>query len=117
MACEIDAKPAGHLGFLRVWTGAPATGTPKKALETYLGGEKNVKNAKFSDVKVGGLAATEVVFDTYSELLEETKPQRALAVSTPRGVAVLVLGGLDADENKAMLPAYELAKRTLTPTG
>src|SRR4051794_40502368 len=22
MVCEIDAKPAGHIGFLRVWTGA-----------------------------------------------------------------------------------------------
>ena len=42
-----------------------------------------------------------------------SKEQRALAVTTKRGPVVLHLGGLDTEEHRAMLPAYELAKRTL----
>ncbi|KOV56159.1 hypothetical protein ADK64_41460 [Streptomyces sp. MMG1121] len=48
-----------------------------------------------------------------SKLLEETKKETALAVSTPDGPVVLHLGGMDMEEHEAMRPAYELARQTL----
>ncbi len=37
-------------------------------------------------------------------------------MSTPKGVVVLALGGLDTGEHEQMLPAYQLAKQSLTVT-
>jgi hypothetical protein len=113
VACEIDAKPAGHLGFLRVWTGAPGAGTARQALDTLLAAEKKVTKKTFTETKAGALPAVEVVYEAYSEAMQESRVQHALAVTTPRGVTILHLGGLDSSENAAMLPAFELAKRTL----
>ncbi|MEU0406082.1 lipoprotein, partial [Streptomyces sp. NPDC006197] len=67
----------------------------------------------YRETRAGALAAAEVTYTTHSELTDETKEQRAFAVSTPKGAVVIVhLGGLDTDEHRAMLPAYELAKST-----
>ncbi|MFD5348217.1 lipoprotein [Streptomyces anulatus] len=37
------------------------------------------------------------------------------AVATPDGPVVVHLGGMDTEEHTAMLPAFELAKKTLKP--
>lgn len=113
-ACEVDAKPAGHLGFLRVWTGAGAAETPRTALKAFVAdsGDKPSKIV-YTDVKAGGLEATEVSYMVYSELMEEARKQRAFAVTAAGSVIVVHIGGLDSAEHDAMLPAYELAKRTL----
>lgn len=113
MACEIDAKPAGNVGFLRVWTSAVKGGTPRAALETFIAAERNARKAAYTEIKAGSLPAAEVVYETYSKLLDESKQEHALAVMTPGGAVVLHLGGMDTDEHKAMLPAYELAKKSL----
>lgn len=52
-------------------------------------------------------------YETYSKLLDESKREHALAVITPSGAVVLHLGGMDTNEHKEMLPAYELAKQSL----
>ncbi|QGV80194.1 hypothetical protein EIZ62_19595 [Streptomyces ficellus] len=117
LVCEVDAKPAGHVGFVRVWTGGDAKETPREALEAYVGDEENASKAAYQEIKAGALAATEVSFTISSEFTDGPKPERAFAVSTPRGVVVVHLGGLDAAEHKAMLPAYELAKRTVALAG
>ncbi|MFK8906527.1 lipoprotein [Streptomyces sp. YS-3] len=113
LACEIDAKPAGNIGFLRAWTSSLRGGTPRAALTAFVATEKNARKATYTDIKAGSLPAAEVVYETYSELLEESKQGHALAVTTPSGAVVLHLGGLDTDEHKGMLPAYELAKSSL----
>jgi hypothetical protein len=112
--CEVDAKPAGHLGFLRVWTGAGTAETPRTALKAFVAdsGDKPSKIV-YTDVKAGGLRATEVSYMLYSELTEEARKQRAFAVTAAGSVVVVHIGGLDSAEHDAMLPAYELAKRTL----
>jgi hypothetical protein len=113
-ACEIDAKPAGHIGFLRVWAGEPGDADAGSVLRAFVAAEDNVSKEKYRDVKTGGgVAGVEVEYLYTSKLLDETKKERALAVTTPDGPVVLHLGGMDTEEHEAMLPAYELAKRTL----
>ncbi|GHI03829.1 hypothetical protein Scel_21500 [Streptomyces cellostaticus] len=113
-ACEIDAKPAGAIGFLRVWTGKPGDADARTVLRQFVAAEDNVSKEKYRSFTTGGgLAGVEVEYLYTSKLLEETKKESALAVATPAGPVVLHLGGLDTKEHEAMLPAYELAKRTL----
>ncbi|WP_330461372.1 lipoprotein [Streptomyces sp. NBC_00820] len=113
-ACEIDAKPAGHLGFLRVWTGKPGAGDARAVLREFVAAEDDVSEERYRAVELGGgLSGVEVRYLYTSKLLDETKKETAFAVSTPQGPVVVHLGGLDTEEHEAMLPAYELAKRTL----
>ncbi|MFJ9024871.1 lipoprotein [Streptomyces sp. NPDC102259] len=118
MACEVDAKPAGKIGFLRVWTGDPGDTDARAVLEDFVAAEQGASGARYSTVKAGDITGTEVAYVTTSELLEETKQEHAFAVTTSEGPVVLHLGGMDTAEHEAMLPAYELAKSTLhTTTG
>ncbi|WP_406208697.1 lipoprotein [Streptomyces sp. NBC_01017] len=112
-ACEVDAKPAGNIGFLRVWTGEPGDDDARTVLEAFLADENGVSKAKYSAFKTGDLAGAEVKYLVTSKLLEETKEETALAVTTEKGPVVIHLGGMDTEEHRAMLPAYELAKKTL----
>ena len=113
-ACEIDAKPAGNIGFLRVWTGKPGDADARTVLKEFVAAEKGAEQAKYRAFKTAdGVTGAEVTYMYTSEALDETKEERALAVATKRGPVVLHLGGLDTDEHRAMLPAYELARRTL----
>ncbi|MFF7167419.1 lipoprotein [Streptomyces sp. NPDC008086] len=112
-ACEVDAKPAGNIGFLRIWTGEPGAEDARGVLEAFLADETGVSKAKYSAFKTGGVAGAEVKYLVTSELLEETKEETALAVTTEKGPIVIHLGGMDTEEHRAMLPAYELAKKTL----
>ncbi|MEU2872406.1 lipoprotein [Streptomyces olivoreticuli] len=113
-ACELDAKPAGNIGFIRVWTADNMTDkSPRQVLEAFTSEVKQVSDQQFSDIKAGELAAAEVVYKVKTILADEPKPERALAVTTPKGVTVVHLGGFDAQEYQEMLPAYEQAKKTV----
>lgn len=112
-ACEVDAKPAGNIGFLRVWTGKPGNDDARAVLEAFVAAENNTSNAKYSSFKAGDVSGVEVKYLFTSKLLEETKEESALAVTTKKGPVVIHLGGMDTEEHRQMLPAYELAKRTL----
>ncbi|MGQ5633442.1 MULTISPECIES: lipoprotein [unclassified Streptomyces] len=113
-ACEIDAKPAGHIGFLRVWTGKAGAAAPGTVLRQFVAAEDGAGKATYRSVRTGGgLKAVEVEYLYTSKLLGETKKETALAVGTPDGPVVLHLGGMDTEEHEAMRPAYELAKQTL----
>ncbi|QLE75629.1 hypothetical protein FGW37_32160 [Streptomyces rectiverticillatus] len=115
-ACELDAKPAGNIGFMRVWTTDRTDSSARRTLETYMAEEKDVTEQKISEIKAGDdLPASEVVYTQKSALTDEPRQQRALAVKTPKGVTIVHLGGLDTEEHKEMLPAYELAKKSMTP--
>lgn len=113
-ACEIDAKPAGNIGFLRVWTGRPGGPGARSALRDFVAAEDGVSEEKYHSFRTsGGVAGVEVEYLYTSKLLDETKKETALAVGTPDGPVVLHLGGMDTEEHEEMRPAYELAKRTL----
>ncbi|WP_306205155.1 lipoprotein [Actinoplanes sp. RD1] len=113
MACEIDAKPAGNIGFLRVWTGAGQD--PRAALQAFLG--TDAVSPAFTDVTIGGKPAVEVVYQSRSRLDDELEKERAFAVPTAEGLVAVVLDSFDDVEHEQMIPAYELAKSTLTVTG
>ncbi|MEV7460229.1 lipoprotein [Streptomyces rubiginosohelvolus] len=113
MVCEIDAKPAGNIGFLRVWRGEASEDDPQAVLKAFVADDPNASEAAYTQVKAGALAAAEVGYTVHSELMDESKQERAFAVITPDGPVVVHLGGLDSDEHTAMLPAFELAKRSL----
>lgn len=116
-ACEVDAKPAGHIGFLRVFTGEPVDDDARTVLEDFVLAEESeevhLDEQRYRTFRSGGLTGVEVSYLRSSEILEETTKQRALAVVTADGPVVLHLGGLDDEEHEAMLPAFDLAKRTL----
>lgn len=113
LACEVDAKPAGHIGYLRVWTGTPGNNDARTALEAFVIAEKGASKAKYSEFKANGLTGAEVEYVYSDEFVETPKKERALAVTTEDGPVVVHLGGLDTEEHEAMLPAYELARGTL----
>lgn len=113
-ACEIDAKPAGNIGFLRVWTGKKGDADAAGVLRAFVAAEDDVSKAKYRSFKTGGgVSAVEVEYLYTSKLLDETKKESAFAVATPDGPVVLHLGGMDTEEHEAMRPAYDLAKQTL----
>lgn len=113
VTCEIDAKPAGNIGYLRVWTGEPAKDDARAVLEAFVEAQAGASKETYRTFKTGGLDGVEVEYLYTSELLDETKKERALAVVTSDGPVVVHLGGLDTEEHEEMLPAYQLAKRTL----
>ncbi|MFI7498197.1 lipoprotein [Streptomyces sp. NPDC049687] len=112
MACEIDAKPAGNIGFLRVWTGEPGDADARAVLEDFVAAEQGEDRVTYRTFTTGDVTGAEAEYVTPSGG-KETKKQHALAVTTSDGPVVLHLGGLDDQEHEEMLPAYELAKTTL----
>ncbi|MGP3753018.1 lipoprotein [Streptomyces sp. IBSNAI001] len=113
MVCEVDAKPAGNIGYLRVWRGKASGETPRAVLEAFVKADPNAGGATYTEVEAGQLPAAEAGYTVSGELLDEPKTEHAFAVTTPDGPVVVHLGGLDSQEHREMLPAYELAKRTL----
>jgi hypothetical protein len=113
LACEIDAKPAGNIGFLRIWAGKSGDADTRTVLEAFIAAEDGVTKEKYSTFTAGGVSGVEVEYLYSSELLGETKKESAFAVTTADGPVVVHLGGLDTEEHEEMLPAYELARRTL----
>ncbi|MFI6418953.1 lipoprotein [Streptomyces sp. NPDC050842] len=119
--CEVDAKPAGNVGYLRVWTagkgtaekGSAGKGSARAALEGFVKAEEKTSAVTYRETKAGALPATEVTYTVHNEVTEESKEERAFAVATPKGTVIVHLGGLDTEEHRAMLPAYELARTTL----
>lgn len=103
--CEIDAKPAGNIGFLRVWqiTGATPL-NPQDTVDKYLAAFDTPKEQQYRRTKAGPLDAFEATWT------EDGERKRAILVSTLYGKLMITLGGLDTEEFEAMLPAYQLAK-------
>lgn len=117
LACEIDAKPTGQVGFIRVWTAKRDTKESRPVLEAFLGADRNLKELAYRDVEAGGMPAVEATYRRDSPLDEGGKRERAFAVAAPRGVVVVTLSGLTTEQYQAMLPAYALARHDITPAG
>lgn len=123
LACEIDAKPAGMIGFLRVWVadGPAAPGDARTVLEAFMAGEKAKGAPVYTEVRAGtgsgtALPAVQVSYETAP--LDEPKKESAFAAVTPGGKAVVIhLGGLDSAEHDRMLPALRLAQQSLKAAG
>ncbi|MFF5079954.1 lipoprotein [Actinoplanes sp. NPDC000266] len=106
LRCEIDAKPAGHLGFLRVWTGHGTD--PAAALEAFVKAEQGTAAITGRRTRSGPASAETTYLD-----VENDRPERVLAFSTGPDIVILTLGGADTEEHEDMLPAYVLARDTM----
>jgi uncharacterized lipoprotein len=106
LLCEIDAKPAGSVGFIRVWKADGATDA-KAALEKFTSGEIG-RDQKYT---AGPLSGSEVEYVKGSD-----SPARALAVPAGGGIVVVSVGALSKDLFEKNLPAYELAKSSIKAT-
>ncbi|MFG2045368.1 lipoprotein [Dactylosporangium sp. NPDC048998] len=104
LRCEIDAKPAGVLGFIRVYTydGDDAQQALTALLAAPgLGGKKSAER----QVTISGKRGVEAALAP-----ESSGPGRAFAA----GGVVVVWRGLDQDGFAAGLPAYVLARTSIT---
>jgi hypothetical protein len=106
--CEIDAKPAGHIGFLRVWRieGA-APRTPQITLDKFIddyGPAEERRERQYRRTKAGPLDSFEATWTG------DDGRKRAILVSSLYGKILITLGGSDDEEFTAMLPAYQLVK-------
>ncbi|MFC5156661.1 lipoprotein [Streptomyces amakusaensis] len=114
LVCEIDAKPAGSIGFLRVWTGDQESEDPRRALQLFLtDSAKSREEEEYSETRAGEYEAVEVSYLNTHDLLDEPKKERAFAFAMPQGVVIMQLDGMDSAEHDAMLPAYGLAKESV----
>ncbi|MFE0645680.1 lipoprotein [Streptomyces sp. NPDC058877] len=111
--CEVDAKPAGHIGYLRVWTSEK--GPARAALEGFVRAEAKTTDVSYRETGAGAVPVVEVTYTVHNELMDGPKEERAFAVAVPAGTVIVHLGGFDTDEHRAMLPAYELARTTVQP--
>ncbi|MGC4806803.1 lipoprotein [Micromonospora sp. DT233] len=110
LLCEIDAKPAGNIGFLRVWRiegAAPAN--PQATVDAFLAEySKKATDQQYRPTKAGQVDSTEATW------VEEEARKRAIVIPAEGGTMMLTLGGLDDEEFEEMLPAYQLAKSSVS---
>lgn len=116
MVCELNARPVGTIGFLRVHLVDDVAAAPRPALTAFLTAAGKLREVEYRDITVGGLPAVEATYLHDGELAANLR-QRSLAVRAPKGVVLLTLSGLEADDRETMLPAYLLARQSMVATG
>ncbi|WP_320066786.1 lipoprotein [Micromonospora sp. RTGN7] len=116
LRCEVDAKPAGKVGFLRVWAVEAGTLDVRASLEEFLAEYGRVSEIEYRRVRRGPLELVEATYLQRNELSGGPNRQRALVAQTPGGAILLTFGGMDTGEFEAMFPAYQLATSTVRAT-
>ncbi|MFG1777073.1 lipoprotein [Micromonospora sp. NPDC049051] len=107
MLCEIDARPAGAIGFLRVWRVDGVAGGAEAHLKHFLDAySPKAADAEYRRLKAGTLDAVEA---SYPRKDGGAVGDRAVAVSSLYGPVVL---SLDTPEPTELLPAYQLVKQS-----
>lgn len=105
LLCEIDAKPAGNIGFLRVWrVQGAAPRTPQITLDKFMDDYGSAEERQYRRTKAGPLDSFEATWTG------DDGRKRAILVSSLYGKILITLGGSDDEEFTAMLPAYQLVK-------
>lgn len=115
--CEIDAKPAGHIGFLRVYHAEGLSGRPREHLATFIEDGtrgQEISNATYRDLTLGAQQGAEVTWQSYDKGLDHHGKYSAFALNTRTGAVIVQLSPFGADEYPAMLPAFQLAGQSLT---
>jgi hypothetical protein len=116
VVCEVDAKPAGNIGFLRVHVAEGLSGAPAEHLQEFVKaaiGKKEASNTEITDVQIGAAQAAEASWETLDKEYDLRSKYAAFAVDTKAGMVVVQLSPLDDGEFTGMQPAYELAKKTV----
>ncbi|SFE91184.1 hypothetical protein SAMN05421541_104398 [Actinoplanes philippinensis] len=116
VVCEIDAKPAGNIGFLRVHVADGLSGAPAEHLQEFMKaaiGKREASNTDITDVQIGGAQAAEGSWETLDKEYDIRSKYTAFALNTKKGIVVVQLAPLDTGEFTSMQPAYELARTTV----
>ncbi|MEU9508487.1 lipoprotein [Micromonospora sp. NPDC048170] len=107
MLCEIDARPTGAVGFLRVWRVDGVAGGAEAHLKNFIGAySPKGADAEYRRVKAGTLDAVEV---SYLKQSGGAVRDRAIALSSLYGPILL---SLDTPDTVELLPAYQLVKQS-----
>jgi hypothetical protein len=108
LVCELDAKPAGHIGFLRVWRiEGPKPLDPQETVDKFLAEyAKDAKDRHYRRTKAGTLDSFETTWT------KDGERERAILVSTLYGQVLINIDSADDEEYAGILPAYLLAKST-----
>lgn len=109
--CEIDAKPAGHIGFLRVYLAEGLSGQPREHLKPFVEfSKREISNVTYQDIQVASQQGAEVTWDLKDTEFDLTTRYSAFAMNTKAGAVVVQLSPFDESEHEAMLPAFRLAQ-------
>lgn len=123
VVCEVDAKPAGDIGFLRVYVSKNSAASPRSSLESFIAadfpearkaGNLEVRKPEYTELTIGGQPAAEATWESYNKSMDHLSKCSAFALNTPRGAVVVRLSPFGADEHPNVVPAFELAKKSLT---
>jgi hypothetical protein len=106
LACEVDAKPAGHIGFLRVYV-TPGAAEARSVLAQFLADAKGAGEDQYRD------AAPGVELTYVSTTDGDSVRRRAYAAPVTGHTVVVVLDAFDADEYGEMVPAFLLAEHSI----
>ncbi|MEU6023604.1 lipoprotein [Micromonospora sp. NPDC047134] len=111
--CEVDGR-AVVSGFLRVWTADDADLPVRQALEAFVAADGKVTDPQYRQTQVGGLEVVEASWLSHRELLDEDIREWALAVRTGAATVLLEASSTSFGDPLDVLPAYRLARDTLT---
>jgi hypothetical protein len=109
LVCELDGKPAGVLGIMRVFKG-PAGDLRAVGARYVADWAPTATEVEYRDAKIGPADGVEVSFrsdDHYT---------RDFLVASGPTVYLVDWGGLDSDAHAAGLPAYALARTSAVVT-
>jgi ABC-type phosphate transport system substrate-binding protein len=113
LLCEISARPAGSIGFLRIYHKRGTTDA-KAALTAYTA-KPQYSDIKLTDIKAGAVAGEEAAYTIDSSGTKT--PGLVFAVPVSDGTVVVSLDSLDEEIQQDNRPAYELAKSSLKVIG
>ncbi len=113
LLCEISARPAGSIGFLRIYH-KKGTTDAKAALTAYTA-KPQYSGVKLTDIKAGSVAGEEASYTIDSS--GDKSPGLVFAVPVSDGTVLVSLDSLDDDIQRDNRPAYELAKSSLKVIG
>lgn len=104
MLCELNSRPAGEVGFLRVWRVNGVAGGAEEHLKHFVGAySPKATGVEYRRLRAGTLDAVEASYT------EDGDSDRAVALASLYGPIVL---SLDAPDPEDLLPAYQLVKQS-----
>jgi hypothetical protein len=107
VVCEIDGKPAGVIGFIRVY--AATGGDVRNALQEHLRAPSRADEQRFRPIGTPAGLASEVAYRGAES------PVRVFAVTVGSHSVLVDWAGLDEEEHRGGLPAYVLARGSIGP--
>ncbi|GIJ78583.1 hypothetical protein Xph01_30150 [Micromonospora phaseoli] len=114
--CELDGR-AVVPGFLRVWT-VDVAGTPaRQALEAFVDAEEQVSEPQYRETRPGDLDVVEATWLARRALTDSDVREWALAVQLGDRTVLVEASTTSFGEPVEVLPAYRLARDTLTGSG